>query len=142
MGFTLGSFGRKLMIAGTMGAAVSHEILDILGATVAGRIRSKFGVYQKGWPKLSETTIDRKGFDSPLIDQGDLSQSISYDVHPTFVEIGSTDPVSRYQEFGTSFNPQGSPVPPRPFVGPAADEVMNELLPGIGAMVAATIRKA
>jgi HK97 gp10 family phage protein len=71
--------------------------------------------YIFGWPKLAQSTIDRKGFERPLYETGALRDSIEHNVDAGARDayVGTDDPVAKYHEFGTS------KIPARPFLGGA-----------------------
>ena len=116
-----------------------RAVLDEIGKMVASRARAKLGVYQSAvgpfpaWAPLSPVTIDRKGSDTPLYDTGELKETgIDYEVHGMSVEIGSDLLRALWAELGTASEP------PRPFLGPAAYESIEEIkkLVGIAAVSA------
>lgn len=60
------------------GKTTVEDGLGILGAFTAGLIQEKFT--NNNWPSNSSATIAIKGSSTPLIDSGQLRQSISYQV--------------------------------------------------------------
>lgn len=87
--------------------------------------KGEFGVYQpeagpfQDWEQLAESTKEQRvkqGYteNDPLLRTGKLRDSISHEVRGLEAQIGSTDDVMVYQEFGTAN------IPPRPVLGPAA----------------------
>jgi hypothetical protein len=71
-------------------SGVSPEIaLARLGEAVKGDI--KHHIVQRVWPQNAESTIERKGFDKPLIDTGTMLNSIEYEV-----EINGTITANKY----------------------------------------------
>lgn len=69
---------EKAIMGVLEGRTDADLILNRIGAQVAGDI---VGEIQAGVdPELSPSTIKRKGSDRPLIDTGELVQSISYEV--------------------------------------------------------------
>jgi len=71
--------------------------------------------YIFGWPRLAQSTVERKGFERPLYETGELRDSIEHNVDAGARDayVGTDDPVAKYQEFGTSR------IPARPFLGGA-----------------------
>jgi len=61
------------------GKTTNEKGLGILGAFTAGLIQQTFT--SNDWPANSETTVTLKGSSKPLIDTGQLRQSISYKVN-------------------------------------------------------------
>lgn len=60
------------------GKTTMEKGLGLLGAFTAGLIQEKFT--SNDWPANTEATIASKGSSKPLIDTGQLRQSISYEV--------------------------------------------------------------
>lgn len=86
------------------------------------------------WAPLAQSTIEDKrdkgyGVPKPLLREGDLRDSIEFDVQRRAVVVGSADPVAAYQEFGTST------IPPRSFIGRAMAERGRSEAARIGAAV-------
>lgn len=61
------------------GSITTEEGLGVLGAFTAGLIQEKFT--DNDWVPNSEKTQERKGSSTPLIDTGQLRQSISFKVN-------------------------------------------------------------
>lgn len=61
------------------GKTTNEKGLGILGAFTAGLIQETFT--DNNWAPNSESTIESKGSSTPLIDTGQLRQSISYKVN-------------------------------------------------------------
>jgi hypothetical protein len=122
---------------------VAGPALQEVGLMVKIEAQAKIGVYQGGvgpfpsWAPLADATkADRsaKGYseDEPLLRDGTLRDSITFDVHPENVLIGvksgpsadgKTDigDIAVWQELGTG------KMPPRPFLGPALFESRDEI---------------
>lgn len=122
----------------TVRPAVTMALHEI-GEAAEQIARGKVGEYQPevgpfpAWAPLAESTVEdktRQGYappDNPLLREGDLRDSVGHHVEPMLLEVGSTDPVMRYHETGTS------KMPPRPVIGPAMLEtvpVAQEVLGG------------
>jgi hypothetical protein len=111
-----------------------HEV----GDAAVEIAQAKIGHYQDevppfpAWPELADSTKAdrvRQGYpaDEPLLRTGELRDSISHHVEPMLLEVGSVDPVMKYQEHGTD------KIPPRPVIGPAMLEIIpvaQEILGG------------
>lgn len=69
--------------------------------------------YIFGWPRLAQSTIDRKGFERPLYETGELQRSIEHNVDDHEAYVGTNVEYAKYQEYGTSR------IPARPFLGGA-----------------------
>ena len=118
-------------------AVQEHTLLE-RGLVEAAKVvqqaaRDKIGHYQDAsgpfqeWAPLKMTTIAeriRLGYtpNDPLLRDGTLRSSIVREVHGLEAVIGSKMTIAAYQEFGTSR------IPPRPFLGPAAQEKRDEIM--------------
>ena len=89
------------------------------------------------WAPLAASTIARKGHDTPLVDTGELHDSIEVTAKHQHAEIGVKSAIGAsgkdigdiavWMEFGTVH------VPPRPFMGPALHEETKEICEYIAA---------
>lgn len=52
--------------------------LEQMGTGIAGQLRQ--AIVDMNEPKLDQSTIDRKGFDKPLVDTGHMLNSVDYEV--------------------------------------------------------------
>ena len=69
---------RKVMRAALDGELTQDQALEILGLRFVGSIQERIS---KGIPPpLAQSTIDRKGSSTPLIDTGQLRSSITHEV--------------------------------------------------------------
>ncbi|HVC52769.1 MAG TPA: HK97-gp10 family putative phage morphogenesis protein [Stellaceae bacterium] len=123
---SLGALARHLEAVAAAMPEAEYRILRLAGATVQRIARDKLGHYQEGWPELASSTIadkERNGWPvpSPELRSGAMSDSITFEVGPRSVTIGSESPIAAWQEFGTS------KMPARPFLGPAMIEAEPEI---------------
>ncbi|WP_088187545.1 hypothetical protein [Desulfosporosinus sp. FKA] len=104
--------------------------------------QEKFGEYQPAvgpypaWNQLADSTIEQKaqagGGEDPLIGHypnssgnklypTNLRQSLTIKIHESALaaEVGTNNPIGKWQEFGTA---DGERIPPRPFLRPALYE--------------------
>jgi phage gpG-like protein len=84
------------------------------------------GTYDPGWPPLQPETIARKATgDSPLLEIGELRDSITHNMTREFGEVvgyvGSDNEKAVWHEFGTRT------APPRPFLGWALNAKEREI---------------
>lgn len=87
--------------------------LDKVGELAATMAASYPGHYQPGWAPLKPETIARKrNGDTPLLETGEMRDSITHELLPAelTVVVGSPDKTALFQELGTSR------IPPRPFL--------------------------
>lgn len=54
------------------------RVLRLTGEAVAGQLRTS--IVETNEPPLAPSTIDRKGFDKPLVDTGHMLNSVDYEV--------------------------------------------------------------
>jgi hypothetical protein len=104
----------------------NEAILTRWAVEVQKRAKESLGVYQKGWPALAPSTVERKGHDMPLIDTFELKESISGFVEMHGPEHGRAvvgTPLDRglWAEVGTQHEP------PRPWLLPAAVEAQKDV---------------
>jgi len=112
------SLGAFSMFAARL--AVREHALDTLGRGLVARfleerIKDNLGT-EFIQPPLAASTVERKGFDAPLIETGKMHDSIGWEhasVRKTIV--GSTDEKAVWHEFGTGH------VPARPFFSKTAE---------------------
>jgi HK97 gp10 family phage protein len=104
-----------------------EAILTEIAILIRDEAKSKIGEYQKGWPKLADSTVKRKGGrDEPLLNTGELKASTSAEVHMSGPEHGVArigTPLERgfFAEFGTRHEP------PRPWLLPAVLESRKDI---------------
>jgi phage gpG-like protein len=84
-------------------------------AMVAEEAKHLVGHEQSEWPSLAQSTIERKGSgDEPLLETGEMRDSIEFRVEGLTAVIGSDNEKAVAHEHGTGH------VPPRPFLSTAA----------------------
>lgn len=89
--------------------------LAAAGKLVQSEAKSAIGTYRYGWPPLSPSTIARKGKDTPLLQTGELRNSIEWQLSSKHsVDVGSNNPKAKWHELGTKT------IPPRSFLVMAA----------------------
>jgi phage gpG-like protein len=81
--------------------------------------KAAIGTYKFDWTPLKPETIAHKaGGDTPLLETGELKESIEHTVQREGAEVvgyvGTNDPIAKYHELGTRT------IPPRSFLGEAA----------------------
>jgi HK97 gp10 family phage protein len=127
--------------------AHSEKIMRGAGNIVKEHAQAQLGHYLdhggpypgEPWAPLKASTIARKGHDTPLIDTGELHDSIEVTAKHNHAEIGVKSAIGSsgkdigdiavWMEFGTVH------ISPRPFMGPALHEEQKE----VGEFIAAGI---
>ena len=88
------------------------EIIRIACQMVAAKAKRSIGTYDLGWPALKPATIVRKANgDTPLLETGELRDSIEWSADGLVGRVGSDSDVAVWQELGTSRG-----IPPRSFL--------------------------
>jgi HK97 gp10 family phage protein len=106
-----------------------HKILEKTCVLLEDSAKEAIGNddYIFGWPRLAQSTIDRKGFERPLYETGALRDSITHNVDSNGKEaaVGTDLDYAKYLEFGTS------KMPARPFLGGALIAKEREIGDGV-----------
>jgi phage gpG-like protein len=121
--FSLAEFAAKLVASDVNLKVAETEVIAKGCAMVAERAKDIVGVPQSGWPPLSPETLKRKnGINTPLLETGELRDSITWNSDATEGYVGSNNPKAIWQELGTSRG-----IPPRPFITRAAVQMEGEV---------------
>jgi phage gpG-like protein len=119
----------KFIAIGVAYEANIHEALEQACVIIEKEAKSYPGSYQPGWAPLAEATIASKATgDSPLLETGEMRDSIKHTVQGKSGFVGSDDDKAVWQELGTNRG-----IPPRPFLGLAAETKAEEAVEAIGA---------
>ncbi len=95
------------------------------------------GTYDYGWPPLEPETIARKATgDSPLLETGEMRDSIEHTVGHGEAWVGSNSMIAVYQELGTGT------IPPRSFLSGAVNAKQEEVEKVFGDIVMKAFKKA
>lgn len=107
---------------------IKHHVLEHAGKTIQDEAKRMIGHENVEWPPLAESTLRRKGANTPLLETGQMRDSISYTVDEEAgeVHIGSNEEKALVHELGTRR------IPPRPFLSSAAMHKEKELVEAIG----------
>lgn len=92
----------------------NHEALQESAELIRDEAKRVIGTYDYGWPPLADKTVERKGADTPLLETGEMRDSIECAVHGHVAIVGTDDPKAKFHELGTVH------VPPRSFLRGAA----------------------
>jgi phage gpG-like protein len=133
-----------VLLEATTLASINHG-LEKAARKVEKRAKAKIGTYQDGdaaghpaWAELAESTKAdrvRKGYseNDPLLRSGKLRDSISHHTDHLVAVIGSNEDVAVWQELGTN------KIPPRPFLGTALYESIDDIKKIVGGAVVSGI---
>lgn len=110
-------------------AHVEHgqSYLEKAGEVVEKEAKSAIGTYKYGWPPLAPETVTKKGADTPLLETGEMRDSIGHRLDGDHaVVVGSDNKKAVYHELGTPT------IPPRSFLVSAAMEKEAEVVEILG----------
>jgi phage gpG-like protein len=103
--------------------AFEHAALEKAAVIVETEAKRVIGTYDYSWTPLAPSTIARKATgDSPLLETGELRESIEHNVDGLVANIGSNNMKAVWHELGTSR------VPPRSFLVQAAVHKEKEVV--------------
>jgi phage gpG-like protein len=113
----------------------NHAIVARACQMVANAAKEALGTYEFGWVSLAPETIAHKmRGDSPLLETGELRDSIQWNSSGNVGHVGSNLDKAVWHEFGTSR------IPPRPFLGAAAAQQEELIYKMAGKAVHAVLR--
>jgi phage gpG-like protein len=99
------------------------EKAAVIVETEAKRV---IGTYDYGWAPLAPSTLAHKAADTPLLETGEMRDSIQHQVEHRAANIGSNNDKAVWQELGTA------KIPARSFLGGAAMHKGKEVADAIG----------
>lgn len=107
--------------------AAPEQIVEKACQMIEKEAKDSLGHYQSGWPRLQPETIAHKEMgDSPLLETGEMRDSISHEVYREGQEVigivGSDSDKAVWQELGTS------KIPPRSFLMGAAQRQEHKIV--------------
>eukprot|EP01037_Dinobryon_pediforme_P012169 gene12169-12257_t len=110
--------------------------LEAAAAILEAEAKSYPGTYQDGWAALAESTIAQKQTgDSPLLETGEMRDSIAHNSDEHVAYVGSNNPKMTWQELGTDR------IPPRPVLGLAMIKAKDKVEAAVGKIINATTAK-
>lgn len=117
---------QKLQAASGNLLPALREIGEVLIESTKERFVSGTGPDGQKWDENSRVTVDRKGRNLPLVDEGTLMESISPEVIGNDVlEISTSLEYASMQQFGgtkSKFPHLWGDIPARPFLGISSDD--------------------
>jgi hypothetical protein len=124
-------------VAAAAEKAAEQAALESACILIEMRAKNYIGVPHSWWPDLKPETLKAKGgINTPLLESGEMRDSIEHVVHHPSGFVGSNSDTAVYQELGTSR------IPPRSFLGHAASESGEEVAKIVGTTVAGAIGAA
>ncbi len=105
-----------------------HGALEKGAVIIEEEAKRVIGTYDYGWTPLAESTLARKAADTPLLETGEMRDSIEHntDADGKEAHIGSNNDKAVWQELGTVT------IPPRSFLMQAAIHKTDEVVKTIG----------
>jgi HK97 gp10 family phage protein len=104
----------------------NHSALEKAAVIVESEAKRVIGTYDYGWAPLAPSTLENKAADTPLLETGEMRDSIEHNSDHKEAHIGSNNDKALWQELGTR------KIPPRPFLQGALQHKKGEVLHVIG----------
>lgn len=112
--------------------ASKHSALEKACVIVETEAKDVIGTYRYGWEELKPETIARKANgDTPLLESGEMRDSIEHTVQGDSGFVGSDSDKALWQELGTTRDGK-QVIPPRSFLGGAAMRKGEDVAKAIG----------
>jgi len=143
MTYSLTSFAGMLMEAFVLLPAAEAEAMEKAAKLLEAESKRLIGFPQPSWPPLADVTIANKdGVNSPLLDTGEMQDSITHNSDRHEAYIGSDNKKLLFHEFGSdkTGNAWGSRNPPRPVLGLAVVNKGDEAARLVGREVLTAIK--
>jgi hypothetical protein len=80
MAYTLEGFAARLLVAAAAAARGNEEGLEKAATMLENHAKGLIGHPNGAWPPLAESTVDKKGMNTPLLETGALQGSIQHTV--------------------------------------------------------------
>ena len=109
----------------------NHEALDRAGQIVRDEAQRVIGTYDYNWTPLAPSTLARKAADTPLLETGEMRDSVEYRADHATAEIGSDMDKAIWQELGTV------KIPARSFLAGAMQHEAHHVVDTIGRVITA-----
>lgn len=131
--FTLVGFVEFLAILPLEVMHANHSALEKAAKIVETEAKRVIGTYDYGWTLLAPSTLARKAADTPLLETGELRESIEHRSDHRTAEIGSNNDKAVWQELGTV------KIPPRSFLVGSLQHTADEVVETIGREIHGTL---
>lgn len=103
-----------------------HHALEEAGEMVEKEAKRVIGTYDYNWVPLAPSTLAQKSADTPLLETGEMRESIEHTIQGHTAYVGSDNQKAVYHELGTSR------IPARPFLQGALDHEIEEIVQRTG----------
>ena len=114
MTYSLLGIAAKLASVAVESELAIQAVVEDAAGLVQETAKNAMGTYEFGWTPLKEETVARKATgDSPLLETGELRDSIEKTIGHHVAWVGSDSDKAVWHEFGTST------IPPRSFIASA-----------------------
>jgi phage gpG-like protein len=134
--YTLAGFAALLTEAAAHMPMAQHKALERGAVILETEAKSYPGHYQPGWAPLKAETIARKATgNSPLLETGEMRDSITHNSDDHEAYIGSNSKILIYQELGTSRG-----IPPRPVLGLAVIKKEKQVVEETGRIMVGSLK--
>lgn len=131
---TLGQAAERMMKVATEWPLAEHEALEQAAIIVEKEAKRVIGTYDYDWPALKPETVARKTTgDAPLLETGEMRDSIEHRVGEGEAFVGTNNKKAIYHELGTKT------IPPRSFLAGAGMHKKEEIHELTGRVMAAAI---
>lgn len=133
-----------LATAAVFFAAVGREFvgyqdeLEAAATILEKQAKDLIGVPQPEWAPLAPATLERKGgVNTPLLETGEMRDSITHNADAHEAHVGSNNPKLKWHEFGSIKlgGAWGGPNPPRPVLGVAMVRAEPAIKDAVGKVV-------
>lgn len=114
-----------------------HHALEEAAKIVETEAKRVIGTYDYGWTPLAASTLAKKAADTPLLETGEMRDSIEHTIDGDTAYVGSNNDKAVWQELGT-VGPH--PIPPRSFLVGAAQHKAHEIVKETGHKVVAALK--
>jgi hypothetical protein len=135
MAYTLAGFAARLIIAAEETKRGNEEGLEKAAVMLENHAKGLIGHPNGEWPPLAESTLHKKGMNTPLLETGEMQASIQHNLDAHEAYIGSNDPKLKFSEYGTVHEP------PRALIGLTAIQKGQEAAEIVGKSVLMKIER-
>jgi phage gpG-like protein len=127
--FTLTGFASFLATLPLEIKHADHQALEKAARIVEAEAQRVIGTYDYGWLPLAPSTLAKKAADTPLLETGQMRDSIEHVSTDKEACIGSNSDKALWQELGTK------KIPPRSFLQGALHAKTDEVVKVIGRQI-------